>query len=395
MRKISFVIFLAAFVSPLIFSQSLQMAESKYYRVYTDTDIKTAEEIASGMDSYLSLFNKYLHFDTDNLPSKLKIRFFKDKKGFDSYLNMTVSRTSGNYVLLQYRDPSKNELVAYMLPDMDTMRKDFIHYGLIQFFKAYVYHPPLWMMSGFAVYFENTPFDEDSGTVTFRENYSWIPTLKKAISDGKTIAIDDLLAMDLPEAEKNLNVFYAQSWAMIDFLLSSKYLDYNRILWDSISALKRDASADENERAVISKAFKWVDKKTFAADFIEYAKSLKTFSELISDGINAYNGKDYSTAEKLFLDSINIDSENEIPYYYLGLIDYAKGDYTAAESFYHSALKYTSDKDRVYYALAVNAFADSRFEDVSFYIDSMSSGGKLKYKDTIKELTERIKEKKK
>ena len=390
MKKISFFGLIFIFAGSLLFAQSLQMAESNYYRIYTDLDTETAEGIVSVMDSYLLLFNKYLHFDTDKLPGKLKIRLYGSKSDFDSYLKNTVDRTAESYVLLQYSDPSKNELVAYAFSDYDKMRKNFIHYGFIQFFKAYVYYPPLWLMNGFAVYFENSSYNMEDGTVSFKENLDWVPTLKKAISTGTTIPIDRLLLADIPDITDKISVFYSQTWGMIDFLLSSSYIDYNRVLWDSLSALKKTASADENEAAVIAKAFKWINKEAFASDFVTYAKSINTYSDLIALGTDAYSKKDYKKAAEYFSEAIKLDSTKELPYYYLGLVNYAMNDYTAAENYYHTSLKYTSDKDRVYYALAVNAFADSRLEDSQLYIKSISNTGLKVYGDKLKVLEDRI-----
>ncbi len=392
MKRISFVVLISIFAGSLLFGQSMQMADSTYYRIYTDTDSKTAEDIVSVMDSYLLLFNKYLHFDTADLPGKLKIRLYSNKSDFNSYLKNAVSKTADSYVLLQYRDPSKNELVAYVASDLDKMRKDFIHYGFIQFMKAYIYYPPLWLMNGLAVYFENSSYNMEDGTVTFKENLDWVPTLKKAIAEGTTIPIDRLLLADIPDITDKLSIFYSQSWGMIDFLLSSSYIDYNRVLWDSLSALNKTATADENESAVISKAFTWINKETFATDFISYAKSIHTFSDLITMGTEAYSKKEYKKAQQYFMEALEKDSSREIPYYYLGLIHYALSDYTSAEDYYHTSLKYSEDKDRVYYALAVNAYADSRIDDSKLYIKSISESGLELYKDKISVLEQRITE---
>ncbi len=394
MKRISFILFVFVFSVASIYGQPLQMSESKYYRVYTDTGKDTAEKVASIMDSYLMLFNKYLHFDIDSLPSKMRIRLFGNKTDFDNYLNSIISRTSNSYVLLQYKDPAANELIAYVLSDQDRMRKDLIHYGLIQFFKAYISYPPLWLMNGFAVYFENTGYNLEDLTVTYRENYEWIPTLKKAVNDGKTIPIDKLLMLDLSDANNDINTFYAQSWGLVDFLLNSAYLDYNRLLWDSLSSLKKSASQKENETNAISKAFKWIDKEIFVADFVKYVKSKKTFADLINEGIKSYSEGSYGDAEKDFVAALSIEDTEEIPYYYLGLLNYARNDYSTAEYYYHAALQVSADKDIVYYALAVNALADNRYKDAEFYVESISKTGEITYKEKLEELTSRISEKK-
>ncbi len=390
MKRISIILLLVIFSSLPLWAQPLQMYNSKYYRLYTDMDSASAKEITLIMDSYIKLFNTYLHFNLDNLPSRLKVRLYTTKKAYDAYLQSLISKTNTNYVFLQYRNISKNELVAYMLPDQEKMRKDLIHYGFVQFFKAFIPHPPLWLMNGFAVYFENSSYSKEKGQVVFKENYDWIPTLKKVVDDGKTIPIDTLLVLDTAQADRNISTFYAQTWGLIDFLLNAKYLDYNRLLWDSLSALKKSASQKENDALVISKAFRWMDKKTFASDFVSYVHSLKTFADLINDGTKEYSKGNYNTAEKSFITAISINDTNEIPYYYLGLINYARGDYSAAEYYYHTALQISSDKDRIYYALAVNAFADSRYDDARYYIQSISSEGEKALSDKLKVLASRM-----
>ena len=390
MKRISIILFLVVFSSLSLWAQSLQMYNSKYYRMYTDIDKTSAEKMMTIMDSYVSFFNKYLHFDVDNLSSKLKIRLYSKKSSYDAYLTSIISKTSDSYVFLQYKDASKNELVSYALADQKKMEKDLIHYGFVQFMKAFIPYPPLWLMNGFAVYFENAAYDTDKDEVIFKENYDWIPTLKNAVAGGKTIPVDSLLILDLPEADKNINTFYAQTWGLVDFLINSKYLDYNRLLWDSLSALRKEASRKENDALVIDRAFKWVNKKTFVADFISYVHSLKTFSDFVNDGTAEYSKGEYDAAEKSFISAMGIDDTVEVPYYYLGLINYARGDYSAAEYYYHTALQITKDKDLINYALAVNAFADNRFEDARFYIQSISTKGKELYKEPLKTLSLRM-----
>lgn len=390
MKRISALLFLSIFLTLSIFGQSLKMYESKYYRLFTDMDKTSAEDLTPIMDSYLNLFNKYLHFDTKNLPLRLKVRLYQNKADYDKYLKSVISETSNSYVFLQYKDSGKNELVAYILSNEEKMKKDLIHYGFIQYFKAFIPYPPLWIMNGFAVYFENCSYSMESKNVSFKENYDWIPTLRKVIQDRKTIPIDTILTIDLANANKTINSFYAQTWGLIDFLLNTSYPDYNRILWDALSSLSKTATRQENGAAVITKAFSWVNKKTFVSDFISYVGTLKTYNDLLNDGISAYSQGNYESAEKNFIAALSINKLKEIPYYYLGLINYARSDYSMAEHYYNTALQISTDKDRVYYALAVNAFADKRFEDVKFYLKSISSAGTKTYKDKINDLTSRM-----
>ena len=135
------------------------------------------------------------------------------------------------------------------------------------------------------------------------------------------IPVSILLTMDVAAANSRIESFYAQSWGLIHFLLNSGDKEYNRIIWDTLSSLKKDASRQENETIVIEKGFGWVDKDRFLEDFEEYVRNIKTFPELVQEGIVAYNREDYTTAEELFTRSLELRQNHYIPYYYLGLLN--------------------------------------------------------------------------
>ncbi|MCK5201832.1 MAG: DUF1570 domain-containing protein, partial [Spirochaetales bacterium] len=241
--------------------------------------------------------------------------------------------------------------------------------------------PPLWIQKGFAIYFEKSLYNDEDNTVIFRNNLDWAVTLKKYISadrkdplNQKMFPISDLLSIDTAAANKNINVFYAESWGLVSFLINSTYQEYNRILWDAVSAMKPDASKPENESAIMESSFKWIEKNTFLTDFYFYAESLKTFNELVQDGIKSYSAGSLDEAERLFITAMILKEENHIPYYYLGLINYARKDYSMAEYYYHSTVEMGGDPDLTYYALGVNSYANNNSEDSIFYLSKVGPG---------------------
>ena len=364
-----------------VFSQTMDMAESNKYRVYTDISKEIAQYAATAMDEYFKLYNRYFHFDENKLDSKLQIRIFQSKDGFDNYLSTIIPGTSNSYVFLQYKNTKRSELVTYSMDDTDKMKKTLIHHGFVQFLKTFIPQAPLWMQKGFAIYFEKSLYNDQDNTVTFQENLDWAVTLKKYIAadrkdplNQKLFSISDLLSIDTTEANKNINVFYAESWALVSFLINSKYSEYNRVLWDAISSLKQDASKIENEAAIIKSSFVWTDKNTFLTDFYFYAESIKSFNELVQDGIKAYSEGNLGEAERTFIKGMIINENNYIPYYYMGLINYARKDYAMAEYYYHSTAERGGDTNLLNYALGVNSYANNNSEDAVFYLSKVESG---------------------
>ncbi len=396
MKKIIILfLILMTFVIPS-FSQTMKMAESNKYRVYTDISNEIAQYTATAMDEYFELYNRFFHFDEKKLESKLQIRIFQSKDDFDSYLASIISGTSKSYVFLQYKNSKRNELVTYKMDDIDEMKRTFIHHGFVQFLKTFVPHAPLWIQKGFAIYFEKSIYNEQDNSVIFQDNLDWAVTLKKYISadrknplNQKLFSIDNLLKLDTATANKNINVFYAQSWGLVSFLINSKYQEYNRVLWDSISSLDQTFLKNENESAILKSSFAWIDKNTFLTDFYFYADSIKSFNELIQDGIKSYSEGSLGEAERIFIKGMIINETNYIPYYYMGLINYSRKDYAMAEYYYHSTAEKGGDPNLINYALGVNSYANNNSKDAIFYLSKVESGDYYeKSIDLITTLTE-------
>ena len=118
MKKIVILLLIAImFVIP-VFSQNMEVAESERYRVYSDISEEVAQYAATAMDEYFKLYNRYFHFDDNDLDTKLKIRIFDSKEGFDNYLSTIISGTSNSYVFLQYKNSNSSELVTYRMDDL-------------------------------------------------------------------------------------------------------------------------------------------------------------------------------------------------------------------------------------------------------------------------------------
>ena len=127
-------------------------------------------------------------------------------------------------------------------------------------------------------------------------------------------------------------------------------------------------------------------------DFKEFILSMKTFPELVQQGIDLYSAGEYDEAEDVLLEAILLDGSHYLPYYYLGLIHYAQKDYSLAEYYYQSALMLGGDNALIQYALGVNSFADSRYEEAENYLMEAKRLSEDKYGEKVATLLERIEE---
>jgi tetratricopeptide (TPR) repeat protein len=401
MKKFVFVIITLVCAAGFTFAQapSLYVTESDHYRVYSEISTENAESVAKRMEAYADLFNNYLRFDMTRLEAKLNVRVFAEKSRFDSYLTSIVGTSKNNFVYLQYSSLKKSELVCYDIENEREFETALIRHAFIQFFKSFIKNPPLWMQQGFAVYFEKSTYDPEHDFAVYKENLGWLETLKNLVGDSSSytntegpslLTLSKLLEPDAATLSEKGNIFHAQAWGFIMFLLNSENNNYNRLLWDAISSLEQDATENENEQYIYAKTFNWVNEYLLYTDFTTYISSIKTFPDVVKEGVDLYTLGNYDDAEKAFIKAISLDGSHYIPYYYLGLIHYTEKDYSLAEYYYQSSLMLGANQALVYYALGVNAFADSRYNDAENYLMEAVDMDSATYASKTEGLFERI-----
>ncbi|HUX14191.1 MAG TPA: DUF1570 domain-containing protein [Spirochaetia bacterium] len=394
MKKLT-LIMLGLFVAAgLSVAQSVDtyQADTAHYRVTSEISKDHAQAVADRLEALLSLYNTYFHFDLSKLPAKMKVHLFSTRDRYDSYLKKVINETRDNYVYLHYTDAEKSELDGYYVSGED-LTPAAIHQNFIQYLRAFVANPPLWLREGFAVFFESSSYDPTFKTAIFKENLSWLETLK-AIVTGKSpelpLNLDQLLSINVDTAKSHISVFYPQSWGMVWYLVNTPDKNRNRILWDSISALQPGATLEENDQAVRKAAFTWVGADALSSDFVAYVDSRKSFRGLVQDGMDQYTANKLDTAEEAFIKALNLQDSSYVPYYYLGLINYAKHNYQLAEYYYKTALDKGATKPLSYYALGVNAYADNKFDEAQTYLKLVSSLDSGNLKEKAQELLKRI-----
>jgi tetratricopeptide (TPR) repeat protein len=396
MKKMIIVLSCLVLLTGYAFTQEPASHTSDHYTVISHVGADHARSTAEMMEAYFSLFESYMHFDPDKLSASLKVRIFSEKEKYDAYLDSLLSEKRDSFVFIQYPDPRKSELVGFYGGNDELYRRRLIHHGFVQYLKSFIANPPLWLQKGFAVYFEHAEYNEDEQKAVFKHNYDWVPTIRKLLQesrqaegDTRLIPVNSLLYIDSEQANKDLEAFYAQVWGTIEFLAHSDQKQYNRLLWDSISALKPEVSQQKNEQNVVEQAFTWVSKETLAQDYIDFVQGIETFPELVREGMDRYTAGKLEEAKSAFSKALELRSDHYVPYYYLGLINYDLGDYSMAEYHYHNALDTGGKAPLINYALGVNAYADNRLEDARFYLNKSVEAGET-YTDRVESLRKKI-----
>ncbi|MGA2974881.1 MAG: tetratricopeptide repeat protein [Spirochaetia bacterium] len=393
MRKI---LLIALFVCvPLaIFAQDAAQftAETDHYRVYAETSQAQAEDVAHRMEAALALYNDIFHFDLSLLPTKLRVRLFQDLDSFNAYLDKVLSQKRTDFVFIAWSDPERSELLCFPKEDA-AFTASLLHQGCIQFMKAFIDNPPVWLREGVATYLDASPWDAKTGTFTLKPNLAWLEGLRamiRAETPNTLISFPDLLTITRDKAQAQMDIFAPESWGLVQFLLNAPDRSYSRVLWDSLSALTSNASLDDNSQRARKRAFSWVTDQKLQQDFQAYILSLKTANDLVKDAIDLYTKGDLDNAEISLTKSLDLDPSISTAWYYLGLIAYARKDYAKAEDQYLKAFQLGANAGIINYALGVNSFAEGKNADAVKYLNFAKQADKAAYGDKVDALLKRI-----
>jgi hypothetical protein len=390
MKKMIALTALVAALGASVWAQGMASASSRRYAVWSDAGQGTATALAASLEGLFDVYNEYFRFDEAALRAPLTVRSFSDKAAFDAYLARVIGEPKDDFVYLHYPTPERSELVIFAKENQEDFDASLAHQAFVQFLKAFVPEPPLWIREGFAVYFERSRLNPASAKVEYAENLAWLETVKLLQSQGALFPVERLMVMSAAEARDSLDVFYPQAWSLVSFFVNSPDRRYNRFIWDAIGILKQDATMEQNQLAVRDFFRRWHAPQAAEADYKAFLSSQKTFAELVTDGVKAYGDKDLDLAQRLFAQALAKNAASYIPHYYLGLIAYAKSDYALADSYYKNALALGADAPITNYALGINAFASRRFEDARAYLTKAKEGDPERYAEKTAEILKRM-----
>ncbi len=365
---------------------------SEHYRVSSETSQSQAEEVSRRMEACLRMYNDLFHFDLSLLPVKLNVKLMRDMASFNAYLTKVLSQTRTDFVFIAYSDPEKSELLCFPKEEK-AFSSSLVHQGCIQFLKAFIANPPVWLREGAASALEAAVWDPKSSTYTPKPNYGALEELKSILwgeSPQKLIPFSDFLARSRELAQAQADVFYPQAWGLVHFLLAAPDKTYNRMLWDAISAIDPKAGLEENSQRVRSRAFSWVSEEKLRQDFESFILSLRTAGELVRDGVDAYGKGDFANAEQALARSVELEPANGPAWYYLGLVAYSKKDYAKAEDMYMKAFQLGTNAALINYAVGVNAFAAGKLDAAAKYLKMARDADKAAYGDKVDALLKRI-----
>lgn len=368
----------------------LFVAESAHYHVSAETSQSQADDVARRMEAALRLANDIFHFDIEALPSKMRVRLFKDEAAFNAYLRPIAAEIRSDFVFLAYPEAEKSELLCFSRLE-PAFSASLIHQAVVQLCRAYVTNVPLWLREGVAAYLEAAVWDAKTSSYLPRPNLVWLDPLRAAVR-GETalVPLADLLMFTPETAQAKLDIFYPEAWGLVHFLATSSDRAHNRILWDAISCLDAAASLEQNSQTVRTRVVGWLGAERVFRDFTAYVLSMKNATDLAREGADRYAKGDLDGAETALLASVDLDSSGVAALYYLGLVAYGRKEYAKAEGWYLRAYEAGAGAGLINYALGVNAFAAGSYDTARNYLKLARDADPSAYAEKVDALVTRL-----
>ncbi|MCL2600612.1 MAG: tetratricopeptide repeat protein [Treponema sp.] len=327
------------------------VVRTEHFEIHLDSGVcpTDARTLALEMEGRFAAYNQIFRFDVRRLDGPLRVRAFGNRQRYESYVG---SRLGGDVppgaVYLHFAQTEMRELVIHLGSEAEILPFQ----AFIQFLRAFIPNPPVWVRDGFAIHFATLDFvvdGEGKGTPVHRENLVWLDVIRGI---PELPSPETIMQTTSPASVDN---FPGLAWSLVSFFLNSGNDNYRRSLTESFMMLSYRNSTEENTAAMVSRIAMWNSMGDIARDHRIYLDSLSSFSELIAAGQYAYNAGRAADAEAAFRGALEIRPDHYAPWYYLGLLAYNDNNTEAAERYYRIALGFGADTASVLYALALNA----------------------------------------
>jgi tetratricopeptide (TPR) repeat protein len=368
---------------------ALGPTEGKHYLVTSTLGAERSAKLLVRLEDLFSLFARVFRFDEGHLQGKLIVREFGTKADFDAYLLKSAGETRGDFVYIHYPSALKRELLLFSKPEPE-FSASLAHQAFVQYLKAFIQDPPLWLRDGFAVCFETVRWKEAGAESSFAENLAWLETVKALKAKNTLIKLDRLFEASPEDARAAVEVFYPEAWAFVSFLVNDTEGDYSRLLWETIATLGPASSLADNQGAFARRVGTWYGLDALEKAFGEYVDSRKTYPELVALGTEQYNKKEYDRAGTSFAEAQRLDPNAFVVPYYLGLIAYSKAQYQQADAFYKQALALGCDKPTANYALGLNSIARGLNDEGASFLSLAATANPDRYRARVDDILKRL-----
>jgi tetratricopeptide (TPR) repeat protein len=241
--------------------------KSRSYEVRSDHSQKLCADAAQALEQSLSLYNRVLGRPeaTDGGQKLYSVYLFSGLSGYLGYAEALFGSTPYNTAGLY--SPVLKQLLIWNLPERDAMLRTVRHEGFHQYLDRMLPITPVWMNEGTAEYFETAALS--GGRVEHGAPVA-SHVLRLTGKQVEWATIDELIHMGRAEFYGDSARNYAQSWALVHYLLQGDRTE-RQIYTDYFEALLAGTSPRDAGEQVFGK----VDTTALLGKLKRHIKTLR------------------------------------------------------------------------------------------------------------------------
>lgn len=326
-----------------------------HYTVTSWAGAEVGQTTLNVMEALLPRYNALFLFDLSKAPGPWNVTVFASKADFDAALTGQVATIPSDYVYLQYADPARSYLAAWVPAPgspVDEVRS-LGYQGFYQFLWTFLPHPPAWVETGLASVFWNSHWD--GKVITANLDLPYLETLqarwKEKAPDLKVLLNAPEGTLD-PAAGQDLD-----AWGLAAFLLESSDPTYARLFGSVLGNLSPTATEEENRNAVVQRFLAAKDLTAMATDVQAYWQGKLGFNARLTQGNSLLKEKNYPAAAAAFQGALGLRPTDNTALYFAGLAAYEAKDYPGADSFFGKVDPHALAPGLLPYARGLTAFA--------------------------------------
>jgi len=308
------------------------VVKGPHYTVTSWAGTEAGQTTLDLMEALLVRYNSLFLFDLSKAPAPWNVVLYATKADFDAALSGQVATPPSDYVYLQYADPTKSVLAAWVPAEgspVDEVRS-LAFQGFFQFLWTFLPHPPAWIESGLASVFWNSQWD--GKVVTASPDLPYLEALQERWKDK---APDLKTLVEAPEGTLDSNSGRdLEAWGLAAFLLESPDPSYARLLGSALGNLSPTATEEANREAVEQRFLAAKDWATAASDVQAFWRAKHGFASRLSQGTELLKEKDLVAAAAAFQAALALRPHDDAALYYAGLTAYEAKDYAGAEGWF-------------------------------------------------------------
>jgi len=266
--------------------------ETDHYRIYTTVSDSTTLSILP--EFVETAYHRYTELlpptNTDTAP--LTTYLFATRNQWVNYTKATAGHHASVYLRIQSGGYTDGDVCAAFYTRRETTLAVIAHEGLHQYMhRHFGEQVPAWINEGLSCYVENYDWLEGHPIFAPYSNRFRINVLRQALVGGNLMPVMQLVDTDAGEAiggsDKGAQVYYAQVWSLVMFLLDDPGSDYgrgfSRLLGDlasgrMLAAAKAQIAATPDIPMSFGQAvfahYVTEDVEAFTKRYMDYVKSL-------------------------------------------------------------------------------------------------------------------------